>query len=94
MLIKYLYDDQLAQASYVIGCTETKHALVIDPGRDVEPYLQAVLAQGLTLTGVTETHIHADFVSGVSLPLPQAQKSTSAARGARNGSITTPAPMM
>jgi hydroxyacylglutathione hydrolase len=65
MLLKYLYDEQLAQASYVIGCPETKQALVIDPGRDLEPYLQAVLAHNLTLMGVAETHIHADFVSGV-----------------------------
>ncbi len=65
MLLKYLYDEQLAQASYVIGCLETKQALVIDPGRDIESSLQAVQAHDLTLVGVAETHIHADFVSGV-----------------------------
>ena len=65
MLLKYLYDDQLSQASYVIGCAETKQAVVIDPGRDIEAYLQAVEAHHLTLVAVMETHIHADFVSGV-----------------------------
>lgn len=65
MLLKYLYDEQLAQASYVIGCAETKQALIIDPSRDIEPYLQAVEAHDLSLVAVLETHIHADFVSGV-----------------------------
>ena len=65
MLLKYLYDEQLAQASYVIGCPETRQALVIDPSRDIESYLQAVEAHNLTLVAVLETHIHADFVSGV-----------------------------
>jgi hydroxyacylglutathione hydrolase len=64
MFLKYLYDEQLAQASYVIGCSETKQALVIDPSRDIEAYLQVVQAHDLKLVGVAETHIHADFVSG------------------------------
>ena len=36
----------------------------MDPGRDVEPYLAAAEAEGLRIIGTTETHIHADFVSG------------------------------
>jgi hydroxyacylglutathione hydrolase len=36
----------------------------VDPGRDVDPYLQAAAAEGLRVAHVTETHIHADFVSG------------------------------
>src|SRR5215207_1593818 len=65
MLLKYLYDEQLSQASYIIGCVDTKQALIIDPGRDIESYLQVVEANNLTLVAVMETHIHADFVSGV-----------------------------
>ncbi len=65
MLLKYFYDSHLAQASYLIGCQETGEALVIDPARDITPYLQAVATEGLRLAHVTETHIHADFVSGV-----------------------------
>ena len=64
MLLKYFYDKQLAQASYLVGCAKTGEALVIDPARDVTPYLEAAAAEGLTITHVTETHIHADFVSG------------------------------
>lgn len=64
MLLKRFFDERLAQASYLVGCQETGEALVIDPSRDVEPYLRAATEEGLTLTAVTETHIHADFMSG------------------------------
>jgi hydroxyacylglutathione hydrolase len=37
---------------------------VVDPNRDIDPYLQAAEDEGLRITHVTETHIHADFVSG------------------------------
>lgn len=65
MLLKYFYDETLAQASYLVGCARTGEALVIDPMRNVEPYLTAAAKEGLRITHVTETHIHADFVSGV-----------------------------
>ncbi|MFV9504359.1 MAG: MBL fold metallo-hydrolase [Oscillochloridaceae bacterium umkhey_bin13] len=65
MLLKYFYDETLAQASYLIGCAKTGEALVIDPMREIEPYLAAAAKAGMRITQVTETHIHADFVSGV-----------------------------
>jgi hydroxyacylglutathione hydrolase len=64
MLFRRFYDDQLAQASYLIGCQATGDALVVDPNRHLEPYLRAADAEGLRITHVTETHIHADYVSG------------------------------
>jgi len=64
VILKRLYDEGLAQAGYVIGCDVTGEALVVDPLRDVTPYLEAAKAEELTITHVTETHIHADFVSG------------------------------
>jgi hydroxyacylglutathione hydrolase len=64
MLLKYFYDKSLAHASYLIGCQKTGEALVVDPSRHVEPYLEAAAAEGLRITGAAETHIHADFVSG------------------------------
>ena len=64
MLLKRLYDPGLAQASFVIGCSATGEALVVDPNRDVEQYVRAASEEGLRVTHVTETHIHADFVSG------------------------------
>jgi hydroxyacylglutathione hydrolase len=64
MLFRRFYDDQLAQASYLIGCQATGDALVVDPNRHLEPYLRAAETEGLRITHVTETHIHADYVSG------------------------------
>lgn len=64
MILRYFYDDKLAQASYLVGCAQTGEALVIDPMRNVLPYLKVAEKEGLRITHVTETHIHADFVSG------------------------------
>jgi hydroxyacylglutathione hydrolase len=64
MLLLRFYDEGLAQASYLIGCQVSGEALVIDPNRDVEQYIAAAEAEGLRIAHVTETHIHADFVSG------------------------------
>jgi len=64
MFFKRFYDDALAQASYMIGCQRTGEALVVDPNRDVRQYVDAARAENLRVTQVTETHIHADFVSG------------------------------
>ncbi len=64
MFFRRFYDDQLAQASYLLGCQATGEALVVDPNRQVDSYLKAAAAEGLRITHVTETHIHADFVSG------------------------------
>jgi hydroxyacylglutathione hydrolase len=64
MFLQRFYDDQLAQASYLLGCAATGEALVVDPVRDVAQYVEAAKREGLRVTHVTETHIHADFVSG------------------------------
>lgn len=64
MFFKQFYIEGLAQISYMIGSTSTGEAVVIDPIRDVDIYLQTANAEGLTITHIFETHIHADFVSG------------------------------
>lgn len=64
MILKYFYDPYLAQASYMVACGQNGEALIIDPARDVTPYIEAAEAEGVRITQVTETHIHADFVSG------------------------------
>lgn len=64
MSLKYFYDKSLAHASYMVGCQRTGEAIVIDPSRSVDQYLEAASAEGLRITGSAETHIHADFVSG------------------------------
>jgi hydroxyacylglutathione hydrolase len=64
VFLKRFYDDTIAQASYFIGCESTGDAFVVDPNRDVAPYIDTARAEGFTIGVVTETHIHADFVSG------------------------------
>src|SRR6188508_3310072 len=64
MLLKRFYDAGLAQASYLIGCQATGDAIVVDPNRDIDAYIQAAAAERVRIMYVTETHIHADFVSG------------------------------
>jgi len=64
MLLKYFYDDELAQASYLLGCPGGGVALVIDPSRDVDQYIRVAQENGLRIIGVAETHIHADYISG------------------------------
>jgi hydroxyacylglutathione hydrolase len=64
VFLRYLYNQKLAHASYLVGCQVTGEAIAVDPGRDIEPYLQEVETQGMQIVAVTETHIHADFLSG------------------------------
>ena len=64
MLFRQIFDERLAQYSYLVGCQRTGAAIVIDPERDVDRYLDLAARNGLRLEAVTETHIHADFVSG------------------------------
>ena len=64
MILKHLFEDSLAQSAYLIGCAASREALVVDPTVDIGRYVEAAAAEGLRITGVAETHIHADFVSG------------------------------
>ncbi len=64
MFFQNVYEKGLAQASYVIGCQATGTALVVDPKRDIDTYLEIAAKERLKITHVTETHIHADFLSG------------------------------
>ena len=65
MFFRMIYDEKLAQAAYLIGCQETGDAIVIDPQRDVDRYLAIAAKERLRIIAATETHIHADFLSGV-----------------------------
>ncbi len=65
MLLRLIYDEILAQAAYLIGCQKTGEAIVIDPQRDVDQYTSLAAQHGLRIVAAAETHIHADFLSGV-----------------------------
>lgn len=61
MYIQQFYDEALAHASYAI---ESRGKVVlVDPGRDPEPYLSFIEKQDASLAAIFETHPHADFVS-------------------------------
>ncbi|MBP1326384.1 hydroxyacylglutathione hydrolase [Leucobacter exalbidus] len=64
MLLERIYDEDLAQASYFIGCQAKGEAIVVDPRRDIDVYLDLAEKNGMRIVAVTETHIHADYLSG------------------------------
>lgn len=64
MYVEQFFVNGLGCASYVIGCESQGIAAVVDPERDVQPYLQAAAARNLKITHIIETHLHADHVSG------------------------------
>lgn len=65
MLFRRITDPHLAQNAYLIGCQRSGGALIIDPQRDVDRYVELARAEGLEIVAATETHIHADYLSGV-----------------------------
>ncbi len=62
MIIEQIYTGCLAQGAYYIE--SNGEAVVIDPLREVETYIQKAAKNGATIKYVLETHFHADFVSG------------------------------
>lgn len=62
MEFKQIYTSGLAQCSYVIGGKNA--CVVVDPMRDVKPYVDIAKSFGLPIKGIIETHLNADFVSG------------------------------
>ncbi|MDG0847502.1 persulfide dioxygenase-sulfurtransferase CstB [Staphylococcus equorum] len=65
MFFKQFYDNHLSQASYLVGCQRTGEAIVIDPVRDLTKYMEVADGEGFKITQAAETHIHADFASGI-----------------------------
>jgi hydroxyacylglutathione hydrolase len=62
MYFEQFYLGCLAHASYLLA--SDGEAVVVDPQRDVELYLQAAADHGLMIRHIFESHLHADFVSG------------------------------
>ncbi|MDI6400780.1 rhodanese-like domain-containing protein [Balneolaceae bacterium ANBcel3] len=65
MFFKQFFDPRLAQYAYMIGCQKTGEAVVIDPMRDIRPYLEVAEKEKLRITAAADTHIHADYISGL-----------------------------
>jgi len=62
MKIEQIYTGCLAQGAYYI--TSENEAVIIDPLREVQPYIDRLNKDGVKLKYILETHFHADFVSG------------------------------
>ncbi|BCS31309.2 MBL fold metallo-hydrolase [Luteitalea sp. TBR-22] len=65
MLFRQIADPELSQYAYLVGCQRTGEALLIDPERDIDRYDRLAADEGFRITTVAETHIHADYVSGL-----------------------------
>lgn len=62
MQIEQIYTGCLAQGAYYI--TSNNEAVIIDPLREIQPYLDRLKRDNVKLKYIFETHFHADFVSG------------------------------
>lgn len=64
MFLKQFVNEGLGNSSYLLGSSVTGEAVVIDPQRDVDVYIEEARVCGLKIKFSLETHLHADFVSG------------------------------
>jgi glyoxylase-like metal-dependent hydrolase (beta-lactamase superfamily II) len=64
MILKQYYLGCLAHASYLIADPHSGEAVVVDPQRDVEQYLDDASQLGCRIAHVFLTHFHADFIAG------------------------------
>ncbi|GIV06283.1 MAG: hypothetical protein KatS3mg016_1858 [Fimbriimonadales bacterium] len=87
MIFRQIYEDGLAQASYFFGCPATGEAMVIDPRRDIDVYLQLAQETKLNIVAVGETHISTPIfcLAHANWRTPQAQPSTSPTKATRTG---------
>ena len=64
MILKQYYLGCLAHASYLLGDEASSTAIIVDPQRDIERYVEEAEAFGLHIRHVFLTHFHADFIAG------------------------------
>lgn len=65
MFFKQIYEEKLSQYAYLIGCQASGEAIIFDPMRDVKRYQEIARQNGLEIVAAAETHIHADYLSGL-----------------------------
>lgn len=65
MYLQQISDPKLGQHAYLIGCQETGQAIIVDPQRDIDRYLAAAQAAKMKIVAAADTHIHADYLSGL-----------------------------
>jgi hydroxyacylglutathione hydrolase len=64
MILKQYYLGCLAHASYLLGDEASSTAIIVDPQRDIQQYLDDAVKSGLEIRHVFLTHFHADFIAG------------------------------
>ncbi len=65
MFFKQVHEEKLSQYAYLIGCQATGEAIVFDPMRDIDRYQALAADEGLRIVAAAETHIHADYLTGL-----------------------------
>lgn len=75
MYFKQFLHDETGCASYFVASRESREAAVVDPQRDIEPYLELAREREYRIVEVIDTHLHADHISG--------NRALAAATGAR-----------
>ncbi|MFW5733897.1 MAG: rhodanese-like domain-containing protein [Oceanidesulfovibrio sp.] len=64
MFFKQIQVSGLGCLSYVLGCPQAGTMVVVDPKRDIQDYLDISRDEGMKVTHIIDTHVHADHVSG------------------------------
>lgn len=65
MIFKQFFEPESSTYTYLLGCEETKQAVMIDTvASEVVSYIEELEKQGLKLIYTLETHVHADHITG------------------------------
>lgn len=65
MFFRQIFEPRLAQYAYIVGCQASGEAVVIDPMRDIQQYYDIAEKEKLKIVAAADTHIHADYISGL-----------------------------
>ncbi|HEX2897414.1 MAG TPA: MBL fold metallo-hydrolase, partial [candidate division Zixibacteria bacterium] len=65
LFFRQIIDPLLSQHAYLIGCETSKEAILFEPERDIDRYFRLAEKNGYKIVGAAETHIHADYLSGL-----------------------------
>lgn len=65
MFFEQIFEEKLSQYAYLIGCQKNGEAIIIDPMRDIKRYEDLAAKHGLKIVAAAETHIHADYLTGI-----------------------------
>ncbi len=65
MILRQIEDKDLSQFSYMVGCQQTGEAIIVDPERDIGKYYELAEKEGMKIVAAVDTHIHADYLSGI-----------------------------